>query len=115
MKFNRRTRFFGLVCASAFVISALARADAPAPKPDTATAQTNATTNASNSVKSERLKDKVIVTGSNIPQDAKRVGSTTDAISPVLVIDQRDIQRSGATTVGDVLKRVPFATTGPGR
>ena len=115
MKFNRRNRFVGLACATAFLITAMARADAPTPKPVTAAVQTNATTNAPNSVKSERLKGKVIVTGSNIPQDVKRVGRTTDAISPVLIIDQQDIQRSGATTVGDVLKRVPFATTGPGR
>jgi outer membrane cobalamin receptor len=115
MRLNRRDKFVGLACAITFLISATARADAPTPKPVTAAVETNTTTNASNSVKSDGLKGKVIVTGSNIPQDVKRVGRTTDAISPVLVIDQQDIQRSGATTVGDVLKRLPFATTGPGR
>jgi outer membrane cobalamin receptor len=115
MRLDRRSKFVVLACATAFLVSAMARADAPTPKPVTATVETNATTNAPNSVKGEGLKGKVIVTGSNIPQDVKRIGRTTDAISPVLVIDQQDIQRSGAATVGDVLKRLPFATTGPGR
>jgi outer membrane cobalamin receptor len=115
MKLDRRSNFVGLACATAFLISAMARADAPTPKPVTATVETNTTTNAPHSVKSEVPKGKVIVTGSNIPQDVKRIGHTTDSISPVLVIDQQDIQQSGATTVGGVLKRLPFATTGPGR
>ena len=115
MRLDRRSKFVVLACAAAFLISVMARADAPTPKPVTATVLTHATTNAPNSVKSESPKGKVIVTGSNIPQDVKRIGRTTDSISPVLVIDQQDIQHSGATTVGEVLKRLPFATTGPGR
>jgi outer membrane cobalamin receptor len=115
MKFNRPNRSVGLACAAALLITAIARADAPTPKSVTAAVQTPATTNTANSVKSDGLKGKVIVTGSNIPQDVKRVGRTTDSISPVLVIDRQDIQRSGATTVGDVLRRLPFASSGPGR
>ncbi|HXI83031.1 MAG TPA: hypothetical protein VNL17_02955 [Verrucomicrobiae bacterium] len=114
MRLNRRSKFVGL-CATMCLVSAIARADAPTPKPAAATVETNTTTNVVRSNKNELPKGKVIVTGSNIPQDVKKIGRTTDSISPVLVIDQQDIQRSGATTVGDVLKRLPFATTGPGR
>ena len=115
MRLNRRSRFVGLACATAFSISAMARADTPTSKPVASTVAANATTNAPNSVKSDGSKTKVIVTGSNIPQEVKRMGRTTDSISPVLVIDQQDIHQSGAATVGDVLRRLPFATTGPGR
>jgi outer membrane cobalamin receptor len=111
-------RLLPLVLVANLAVATVAFADdqtsSPA-KPVTAIVEANTTTNTPSSVKSEGLKGKVIITGSNIPQDVKRVGRTTDAISPVLIIDQQDIQRSGATTVGDVLKRVPFATTGPGR
>jgi outer membrane cobalamin receptor len=111
MRFEGRSKFVVLAGAAAFLISVMALADAPTPKPVTASVETNA----HNSVKSEGPNAKVIVTGSNIPQDVKRIGRTTDSISPVFVIDQHDIQRSGAATVGEVLKRLPFATTGSGR
>jgi nitrous oxide reductase accessory protein NosL len=116
MNRNWRNKYVGFACAMAFLLSATARADAPTPKPVTAAAGTNVTTNAPSSARAKGPKGKVIITGSNIPQDFKKIGHTTDSISPVLVIDQQDIQWSGATTVGQVLqKRVPFATTGTGR
>ena len=109
-------RLLPLVLVANLAVATVAFADDQTSSPaKPVTAIVEATTNTPSSVKSEGLKGKVIITGSNIPQDVKRVGRTTDAISPVLIIDQQDIQRSGATTVGDVLKRVPFATTGPGR
>jgi outer membrane cobalamin receptor len=52
---------------------------------------------------------KVEVTGSHIKQHVRRIGHTTDAVAPLYVIDRQEIDRSGATTVGDVLRRVTFA------
>src|ERR1041384_424104 len=48
--------------------------------------------------------EKVVVTGSLIPQKGplNRIPVTT---SPVVIIDQKDIQRSGGTTVAEVLRR----------
>ena len=48
--------------------------------------------------------EKVVITGSLIPQKGPltRIPVTT---SPVVVINQKDIQRSGATTVAEVLRR----------
>ena len=48
--------------------------------------------------------EKVVITGSLIPQKGKlnRIPLTT---SPVIVISRTDIERSGATTVAEVLKR----------
>jgi len=51
----------------------------------------------------------VEITGSHIPQTVKRLGITGTSITPVLVIDRADIQHSGASTVGGVLSRLPFA------
>jgi len=47
---------------------------------------------------------KVVITGSLIPQKGKlnRIPVTS---SPVIVISRTDIERSGATTVAEVLKR----------
>ena len=59
-------------------------------------------------------KDEGILTGSHIPCVYRRVGRTTDTIQPVIVIDRREFDRSGASTVGDILKRQSFAST-PGR
>ena len=48
--------------------------------------------------------EKVLITGSLIPQKGQlnRIPVTT---SPVLIIDQKDIQRSGGTTVAEVLRK----------
>jgi outer membrane cobalamin receptor len=54
---------------------------------------------------------KEILTGSNIPRTVNRVvGHSTDAVQPVYVIDRQDIDRSGATTLAQVLRKVPFVT-----
>jgi outer membrane cobalamin receptor len=58
---------------------------------------------------------KETVTGSHIPREVQRIGRTTDSIAPVYVLDRTDIDRSGATSVGAVLRRVPFAFSGRGR
>ena len=116
MKADLRSKFAGLVFLMAFIVPAMVCADAPVPRPAPTTVGTNTVASVPSSAKSKQQKNKTIVTGSNIPQDVKRIGHTTDSISPVLIIDQQDIQHSGAGTVGEVLRRVPFATTGgPGR
>ena len=72
-------------------------ADAGAPKNET-----------KKEVKKEQAKsgsdEKVVITGSLIPQKGKlnRIPLTT---SPVIVISRTDIERSGATTLSEVLKR----------
>ena len=114
MKCNGCRSFPALACVALILNSTVARAEAPPPKPVPPAMEINSTTNADSSVKNAG-KNKVIVTGSNIPKPVQRIGRTTDSVSPVLIIDQQDIQRSGATTVGQVLRRLPFATTGPGR
>jgi len=47
---------------------------------------------------------KTVITGSLIPQKVKpdRIPATT---SPVIIIGQKDIERSGASTVTEVLRR----------
>jgi hypothetical protein len=51
---------------------------------------------------------KVVITGSYIPRTVKRSGSITDAPFQVEVFDANDIQRSGASTTAEFLrKRVP--------
>lgn len=55
------------------------------------------------------------VTGSHIPRETRRIGRTTDTVAPLYVIDRSEIERSGATTVSGVLRRVPFAYPGRGR
>ena len=49
------------------------------------------------------------VTGSNIPRNVKRIGNTYDTPQNIYVIDRTRIERSGAQSVGDLLRRVPFA------
>ncbi len=49
--------------------------------------------------------EKVTVTGSHI----KRCKS--DPISPVVIIERDEIERSGASSVADVLRRLPFVQT----
>jgi outer membrane cobalamin receptor len=48
------------------------------------------------------------VTGSHIPRETRRIGRSCDTVAPVYIVDRTDIQRSGATTVSAVLRRVPF-------
>jgi len=53
--------------------------------------------------------EKVEITGSHIKQTVHRVGFGTDTVVPVLVFDRAYIDRTGAVTVADVLRRIPFA------
>lgn len=48
------------------------------------------------------------VTGSNIKKKLRRTGRLVDTASPVVVIDRDDLDQSGASTVGEVLRRFPF-------
>ena len=48
-----------------------------------------------------------VVTGSYIPTKMKRAGRITDGPLNVIVIGQKDIEGSGATSVGALLAREP--------
>ena len=48
------------------------------------------------------------VTGSNIPRSAKRIGNTYDTPLAVQVIDRTKIERSGARTLAQLLRREPW-------
>ncbi len=55
------------------------------------------------------VKDEMVeITGSHIKQKVHRVGFTTDGVTPVLVFDRAYMERTGAFTVADVLRRIPF-------
>jgi outer membrane cobalamin receptor len=49
--------------------------------------------------------EKRVVTGSHIPQEIRRSGQITDGASPVSVIDQESIRKSGASDVRELLVR----------
>src|SRR5436305_1875728 len=49
-------------------------------------------------------KDRVLWTGSFIPQRLHRNGLITDSTAPLVVIDQNAIDRSGAATVAGVIR-----------
>ncbi len=50
---------------------------------------------------------KRIITGSHIPREVRRMGQTADTPFPIHILDSRDIERSGAATVAEALRRVP--------
>lgn len=50
---------------------------------------------------------KRVITGSYIPREVKRMGQTADTPFPIHILDSRDIERSGAATVAEALRRVP--------
>ncbi|MCX7865701.1 hypothetical protein [Limisphaera sp. VF-2] len=50
---------------------------------------------------------KRVITGSHIPREVKRMGQTADTPFPIHILDSRDIERSGAATVAEALRRVP--------
>jgi len=52
--------------------------------------------------------EKVIVTGSNIPQKADRLGSIPTTHSPVVIIDRQTIERTGRVTPIGVLSTKPY-------
>lgn len=45
-----------------------------------------------------------IVTGSYLPRTVRRYGTIAETSSPVYVIDQEQIQRSGAATLAGVMR-----------
>lgn len=52
---------------------------------------------------------KVVVTGTRIPRQVKGAGNIRETTSPVYIVDRKEIERTGAMTVADVLRRLPFA------
>ena len=57
------------------------------------------------SAKNADAKTKVVTTGSYIPREVKRYRSVAETFSPVYVIDQAQIQQSGAATLSGVLRK----------
>ena len=53
---------------------------------------------------------KEIVTGSNIPRVVKYHAHAADTVAPVYVVSRQEIDRSGAGSVGQALRRLPFVT-----
>jgi hypothetical protein len=51
---------------------------------------------------------KVVITGSNIPEKADRLGPIPTTHSPVVIIDQRAIARTGRVTPFGVLGTQPY-------
>ena len=56
---------------------------------------------------SDDLLEEVIVAGSRWWLDP------TDAVAPVILLDRRDIERSGESSIGDVLQALPMTTGSP--
>src|SRR5438477_6891412 len=86
-----------LMAALCVISGTVLGADAAGPKKETKKEVKRSQT------KSES-EEKVLITGSLIPQKGQlnRIPVTT---SPVLIIDQKDIQRSGAATLTEALKK----------
>jgi outer membrane cobalamin receptor len=86
---RKTLRVIPLVCLLAIVSGSVIAADQPG---------------------SQKPEDQLVeITGSHIPKQVRRIGRTTDSVQPLYVIDRTEIKRSGATTVADVLRTVPFA------
>lgn len=58
---------------------------------------------------SDRPKPQAVMVGSRLPQRVRRQGALSDSGSPVYVVEQEEIRRSGAVTTAQVLRRLPFA------
>lgn len=89
--------FFCLTVAGACFLSSLAYADGGNPR------STATETEKKNPAKETKL----VITGSNIPQDAKRVARIPTTASTMLIVDRREIARSGQSTAAGVLRRIP--------
>lgn len=56
----------------------------------------------------ESSKDEMVaIAGSHIRQTVHRIGYSADTVAPVYIFDRDFIERTGATTVADVLRYVP--------
>lgn len=76
----------------------LAGCAATAPKPDAGVAEAK-----------EAGPALVRVTGSRIPQPADRVeGGNASTVYPLYVVDRDELWNTGATSVGDGLRHLPF-------
>ncbi|HVU16285.1 MAG TPA: hypothetical protein VHD32_05150 [Candidatus Didemnitutus sp.] len=57
--------------------------------------------------KAEKTETKtVMLTGSNLPQKVTKVGRITDSAQPVTVITHDDLEKSGAISVSDALRKM---------
>jgi hypothetical protein len=56
-----------------------------------------------------RAEELAVITGSHIPKEIQPAGRTAASVAPVLIMNRTSIDRSGSSTVGGVLRRVPFA------
>lgn len=98
--------------SASLIAAGLANAAAPkADQPAKTTAADKAVTTGQSQAKADQnvqeTPAEVVLTGSHIPQKAKQLGRITTGHSPVTVMDQKDIRRSGAFTVNGVLARDP--------
>jgi hypothetical protein len=59
-------------------------------------------------VKKEAKEKNVVLTGSYLPRDVRRAGVVTDGPNAVYVVDSKMIQRSGAATLSEALRRTGF-------
>ena len=57
---------------------------------------------------------KVEITGSHLKRDVRRIGRTVDTPFPTIVIDRQEIDRSGAVSIAEVLRKQTFVTQGFG-
>jgi iron complex outermembrane recepter protein len=105
------SQFIGLLLGTQLILTAVALAQDTAPPPGTTEAVTpavkapelSAPTNQppkATGEKVQRMKP-IIVTGSNIPT------LEDQPIAPVMRIDKESIDRSGASTVAEILQRIP--------
>ena len=58
----------------------------------------------------ERSESKTVITGSLIPRKVKRHGGIVDTPHNVYIIDRGEIERYGASTTADALRRLPGVT-----
>ena len=56
-----------------------------------------------------RAEELATITGSHIPKEIVPAGRTAVSVAPVLVLNRTGMERSGSSSVGGVLRRVPFA------
>lgn len=103
-----------LTCAIALFSSIGVRADQTDPKApskgDKAKAPSKVTkpTVAKAPPPSTQTAKKVTVTGSRIPREVKPAGHVKESFSPVYIVDRKEIERSGAMTTVELLRRLPF-------
>jgi outer membrane receptor for Fe3+-dicitrate len=79
------------------------------PKKEKAAAKATAEASEKNATKQSSATNKVVVTGSHIPRKIKHYGNLSETSSPVYVVDRKEIERSGASTITELLTKLPYA------